>query len=83
MTQCIRDAYKAGGKGAVADYRLEAKPWKGDYVAALAALDNVEDESAIVCQAAMGASLSSVCRSAAGFVSFAPLPRGAAFRVGG
>ena len=42
MTECIRDAYKAGGKGAVADYRLEAKPWKGDYVAALAALDNVE-----------------------------------------
>ena len=41
-TEVLRDIFKAGGKGATADYVLEAKPWTGPYVAALAALDDVE-----------------------------------------
>lgn len=41
-TEVLRDVYKAGGKGAIADYVLEAKPWTGSYVEALAALENVE-----------------------------------------
>ena len=41
-TEILRDVFAAGGKGAVADYRLEAKPWTGSYVAAFAALENVE-----------------------------------------
>ena len=43
-TAIIQEAYtgKNGAKGATADFRLEAKAWAGSYVAALAALDDVE-----------------------------------------
>jgi len=41
-TEVLRDVFKAGGTGATADYVLEAKPWTGRYVEALAGLDDVE-----------------------------------------
>lgn len=41
-TEVLRDVFKAGGRGGTADYQLEAKPWTGDYVAALAVLEGVE-----------------------------------------
>lgn len=42
MTEILRDVFKADAKGGTADYILEAKPWSGSYVSALADLNDVE-----------------------------------------